>query len=431
MFVLQFRFWLCALFLAFGRMSLLAPPLLPPIVSSTNTVNLGWNPSPDSNGIGYFVLSGTASGVYTNELDVGNTTSTTVTGLVANVTYYFSVAAYDASGQESPPSNEISYFVLGAAPLAAITLLVTNVLLSADNNCQALMPDLTGTDYALAIDTCSNSVVLTQSVAASTVLALGTNEVVLTLTDGCGNAASATNFVIVQDTTPPVLEGLPPAAASYQCRQDVPPAPTVTARDNCDGPVAVSYIQSESNPGASCGNIITRTWTAADSSGNITNFAQTITVNDTTPPVLIKGTILPWYATQAAAEAAALAATSISDNCTPVAQLTTNVGTMGSTNATITVAATDGCGNTASVIYDTHIDNTPPVIQAVMQTDGTLALTWSAMPWQTYQVQYTTDLNQTNWNLLGNAITTTNALATASDAIGPDPQRFYRVLLVP
>ena len=130
-------------------------------------------------------------------------------------------------------------------------------------------------------------------------------------------------------------------------------------------------------------------------------------------------------------QAAALAATSMSDNCTPAAQLTTNVGTLGSTNATITVAATDGCGKTASVIYDTHIDSTPSVIQAVMQTDGTLTLTWSGMPWQKYQVQYTTDLNQTNWNLLGDAITTTNALATACDAIGPDPQRFYRVLILP
>ena len=212
----------------------------------------------------------------------------------------------------------------------------------------------------------------------------------------------------------------------------MPPAPTVTATDNCDGPVAVNYIQSESNPGVSCTNIIMRTWTAADASGNTTNFTQTITVNDATPPVLIKGMISPWYATQAAAEAAALAATSMSDNCTPAAQLTTNVSTMmGSSNATITVAATDGCGNTASVIYDTHIDNTPPVIQILAQTDGTLTLTWSAMPWQTYQLQYSTDLNETNWNILGDAIATTNAWATASDAIGPDPQRFYRVLILP
>jgi uncharacterized repeat protein (TIGR03803 family) len=328
--------------------------------------------------------------------------------------------------------NEGTVFRLSFLAPPTITLLVTNVLLRADGIGQALMPDLTSTNYTLISDPCSNSVVVAQSVAANTMLALGTNPVVLTLTDGCGNAAYATNFVIVQDTTPPVLAGLPLlAAASYQCRQEVPPAPSVTATDNCDGPVTVNYIQAESIPGASCGNSITRTWTATDRSGNTANFVQTITVNDTTPPVLIQGTILPWYATQAAAEAAALAATSMSDNCTPADQLARSVSTTGSSNATITVAASDGCGNTASVVYDTHIDNTPPVIQTVTQTDGTLTLSWSAMPWQTYQVQFTTDPSQTNWNILGNAITTTNALATACDAIGPETQRFYRVLIVP
>src|ERR1035441_4230209 len=215
-----------------------------------------------------------------------------------------------------------------------------------------------------------------------------------------------------------------------QCGQDVPPAPEVTAMDNCDGPVAVNYFQSESNPGVLCSNIITRTWMAADSSGNITNFAQTITVNDTTPPVLVQGTISPWYATQAAAEAAALAATGMSDNCTPVAQLTMIVGTMGGSNATITVAATDGCGNTASVVYDTHIDNTPPVFQAVTQTGGMLTLTWSATLSLAYRVQYSSDLNQTNWNNLGSTIVATSAIATATDSIGPDPQRCYRIVVV-
>src|ERR1035441_4079430 len=114
--------------------------------------------------------------------------------------------------------NNGTVFRLSFLAPPVITLLVTNVLLSADNNCQGLMPDLTGTNYTLISDPCSNSVVLRQSVAASTVLALGTNQVVLTLTDGCGNAAYATNFVIVQDTTTPVLAGLPPLAASYPVR---------------------------------------------------------------------------------------------------------------------------------------------------------------------------------------------------------------------
>jgi hypothetical protein len=390
-------------------------------------VALGWNPSPDINAAGYFLCWGLASDACTNRLDVGHSINTTVAGLAANVAYYFRVVAYGAAGQESPPSNEISHSLTSAA----ITLLATNVLLSVDGNCQALMPDLTGTNYTLAVDTCVTSAVLTQSVAVGTVMAQGTNQVVLTLTDGCGNSAYATNFVIVLDTTPPVLEGLPLATASYQCESDVPPAPTVTATGGCDGPIAVNYLQSESNPGASCGNIITRTWTATDRSGNTTNFTQTIAVNDSTPPILIKGTISPWYATLAAAEAAALAATGMSDNCTTAAQLARNVSTLGNSNATVTVSATDGCGNTASVIYDTHIDNRPPVIQTLPQAGGKLTLTWSAIAGQKFQVQFRTNCNQTDWMNLGDPIPATNANMAVSEAIGPAPQRFYRVLIVP
>ena len=65
------------------------------------------------------------------------------------------------------------------------------------------------------------------------------------------------------------------------------------------------------------------------------------------------------------------------------------------------------------------------------QTGGTLTMTWNAMAGQTYQVQYKTDMNQSNWNNLGSPLTATNVSATASDTIGPDPKRFYRVMLLP
>jgi hypothetical protein len=39
-------------------------------------------------------------------------------------------------------------------------------------------------------------------------------------------------------------------------------------------------------------------------------------------------------------------------------------------------------------------------------------------------------LTATNWTNLGNAITATNGVITALDAVGPDPQRFYRAVLL-
>ena len=70
----------------------------------------------------------------------------------------------------------------------------------------------------------------------------------------------------------------------------------------------------------------------------------------------------------------------------------------------------------------------PPVLQMIPQPQGNLAFTWTALAGHAYQVQFLTDLTQTNWTDLGNSITATNDTASASDVIGPDAQRFYRVV---
>ena len=72
-----------------------------------------------------------------------------------------------------------------------------------------------------------------------------------------------------------------------------------------------------------------------------------------------------------------------------------------------------------------------PVFQTVRQTNGALALTWSAAVGQKYQLQYKPDLTAAGWTNLGNWFLATNALMSASDLIGSNPQRFYRVVLLP
>src|SRR5690349_16440873 len=80
-------------------------------VSAQGTIDLLWQPSPDPNVIGYNLYYGTSSRRYTNETSLGNATSATISGLVAGVTYYFTATSYDAAGDESDFSNEISYSV--------------------------------------------------------------------------------------------------------------------------------------------------------------------------------------------------------------------------------------------------------------------------------------------------------------------------------
>jgi hypothetical protein len=73
----------------------------------------------------------------------------------------------------------------------------------------------------------------------------------------------------------------------------------------------------------------------------------------------------------------------------------------------------------------------PPVFFGVTATPANIQLAWSAIPGQSYQIQYKTNLSQAAWSNLGGAITATNSTAAASDSIGPDSQRFYRALWQP
>ena len=92
---------------------------------------------------------------------------------------------------------------------------------------------------------------------------------------------------------------------------------------------------------------------------------------DDTIPTVTAGTIDDCYETEAEAEAAAIAATTATDNCTAVGDLVFTAETTGDPcNATITVTVTDECGNEDSVSYNTTIDNTVPVISGLTVNGG-------------------------------------------------------------
>lgn len=84
--------------------------------ASSNAVTLNWMPPTENmdgtaltNLSGYDIHYGTSSGNYTQSISVAN--AGIATYVVANLTpgtYYFSVAAVNASGTESPLSSEVS-----------------------------------------------------------------------------------------------------------------------------------------------------------------------------------------------------------------------------------------------------------------------------------------------------------------------------------
>lgn len=71
-------------------------------------VTLSWSATGVSGLAGYKIYYGTTSKNYTSSTDVGNVTSSTVSGLLSGSTYYFEIAAYDSSKKELGYSNEVS-----------------------------------------------------------------------------------------------------------------------------------------------------------------------------------------------------------------------------------------------------------------------------------------------------------------------------------
>jgi len=76
--------------------------------SSGATANLAWNANSETDLAGYKVYWGTSSGRYGSPVDVGKATSYLFSNLKVGSTYYFSVTAYDQSGNESFFANEVS-----------------------------------------------------------------------------------------------------------------------------------------------------------------------------------------------------------------------------------------------------------------------------------------------------------------------------------
>lgn len=85
-------------------MGLLA--LLSPCVAIAGTVHLAWDGSQGA--AGYEIHYGTAPGTYQVAIDTSLATTIIVGDLINGQTYYFAALAYNAEGDESPYSNEVS-----------------------------------------------------------------------------------------------------------------------------------------------------------------------------------------------------------------------------------------------------------------------------------------------------------------------------------
>ena len=98
-----------------------------PRLSHAAGLTIEWDPPGDGTTTGFILMYGEAPGSYSQQVDVGNTTSYTLNSLSDGTTYYFAVRAYDATGATSDPSAEVS-----ATTLPSVLPAVTGLALTAD-----------------------------------------------------------------------------------------------------------------------------------------------------------------------------------------------------------------------------------------------------------------------------------------------------------
>ena len=111
----------------------------------------------------------------------------------------------------------------------------------------------------------------------------GLIERLYTAIDACGNTSTFTQTIQLFDNVVPTLFNLPPAQLTIDCGDPIPDS-FIFAQDNCSGIVPIGLAANTVE--TDCGYIFTRTWLALDDCGNMSQYTQTITAEDQTPPTL-------------------------------------------------------------------------------------------------------------------------------------------------
>ena len=281
-------------------------------------------------------------------------------GTVITNTQIVTITAVDDAGN----SNNCTFSVIPADnTLPTITCPATqNVSFSA--SCNFTLPNYTG--LAPASDNCDNSVTVTQSPAAATVITTA-QTVTLTATDNNSNVRTCTFSVIPTDNTDPTISCGGNLSVNFDasCQFTLPDyTGTATAADNCTGSPAVSQSP---NVGTVISGSTPIVLTATDGAGNTANCTFTINpIDNEDPTITCPGNqnvnfdvncerALADYTGQATA----------ADNCdvNPVITQSPSFGSVITGPTTVTITATDDAGNFGTcTLTVTPEDNSNPTI---------------------------------------------------------------------
>ncbi len=233
--------------------------------------------------------------------------------------------------------------------------------LSADGNCQAIMPDFTD---ALSSNNCGMATI-TQTPEAGTIIDEGVTVVTVVAIDSEGNTATCVTTVTVVDDTAPTFS-CPPNQVLFsdaECKVIVPDlVAMVSASDNCSTPVVIQSVAA----GTTISSDLTVTVSATDLAGNETRCDVLLEVRDTTPPTAIcKDIILNLDMTGTIQISAEDVNKGSFDNCglasMAIDETTFTCDDLGENSVVMTV--TDDAGNTSTCTATVAIeDNIDPIL---------------------------------------------------------------------
>jgi hypothetical protein len=183
-------------------------------------VKLAWDANTETILSGYKLYWGTASGNYSNNIDVGNVTTYTLTGLNPG-TYYFAVTAYSIYGDETGYSNEVTTTISGSdatAPSITITVPTSGDTYSTSSNTISL-GGTASDNVAVTQVTWSNDRGGSGTASGTTAWSIssislqsGANILTVTARDAAGNIGT-TSLTVIYQARPPAptrLRIIPP-----------------------------------------------------------------------------------------------------------------------------------------------------------------------------------------------------------------------------
>jgi gliding motility-associated-like protein len=214
-----------------------------------------------------------------------------------------------------------------------------------------------------------------------------------TIADGCGNSSQTIQKITITNIQGPVVTGtLDPVIIEACGVSAAPVAETtvaglqsltggITVIDACTAGPALVVSHSDDLTGQ-CPRTITRTYHVKDGCGNSVDIIQSISIDDTQPPV-VTGSLPPLSAEGCTASSAPPAETNlagllalggtlaVTDNCTPGVSIVVTSTDVPSGTCPVTITRTyviaDICGNPSTTVQTVYVqDTTPPVITGTL-----------------------------------------------------------------